>query len=242
MSRLVSAVAVLSYPNIFTPRPLNEKDLASGKSPKYQAAFVFLPSEDPAVIAQYKAMKQAAIDIARAKWATKLTGNISLRALDTEHGMANFLVSEDGDFRIRLPWRDDASVLRKKGYPEGSFFFNASTLHKPQVVTQIPYPVGHVRAGKPMPLEDESMMRAGALVVASLDPYAYEGSSNGVTFGLGNLQYIGAGDPDVIGASAGANASDEFSADASVVADLSDVGADEAPAAAGDDITDLLGG
>jgi len=231
MSRIITPPAYLSFPNIFVPRQPSEKDAAKGKKPKYQAALVFLASDDPAYNEEIKKMKMTAINVAKAKWGDKLAG-MELKALDGEHGLANFLVSDQ--IRVRLPWRDAPSVLAKKGYPEGALFFNASTLHKPQVVTQIAGP-----DGKPTVLSDESLLRAGCLVKASVDAYAYSGESNGVTFGLGNIQYIGAGDASVIGATAGVAAVDEFSADASAVADLGDV--DGVDSDVDDGLNDLLG-
>jgi len=219
MSRIVTQEAVLSYPNLIHPRAAEE-----GKTPKYGCSLVFLEGVD------VKPLKKAALDVATATWGDKLKG-ASIKVLETQHGPANFLVA-DG-IRIRLPWRDVPADVAGKGYPEGSTFVNTNTIRQPQIVTQIPDP----ETGKPTPLTDESKLRPGAIVKASLDPYSYDNSGNkGVTFGLGNMQWIRDGDASVIGAKGGPAAADEFAADADAVADLSDLGADTAD----DDLSDLL--
>lgn len=226
MSRILTPEAVLSYPAILSPRPLSAKEAAAGKTPKYGCALVFLKGADTAPL------KKAAIATAKQKWGDKLAG-AKLVTLETEYGPLNFLRSDE--ITIRLPWRDAAPDVAKKGYPEGSLFLNANTIRRPQVVTLIPD-----AEGKPSKLEDESKIVPGAIVRASLDPYAYGESGNyGVTFGLGNVQFIRDGDASVIGASSGPAAVDEFSADASAVADLGDLGAD---GGSDDDLGDLLGG
>lgn len=227
MSRLITPEAVLSYPNLTSPRPLSDDEVAAGKKPKYGCALVFLDGTD------IRALKKAAIEVAKAKWGDKLNG-ASIKVLDTQYGPANYLVSEQ--IRIRLPWRDAPEDVASKGYPEGSTFVNANTTRRPQIVTQVPD-----ANGNPSVLTDESKIRPGAIVRVSLDPYAYAAKgNNGVTFGLGNVQFIRDGDATIIGANAGPPATDEFDADASAVANLDDLGADEATGTA-DSLDDLIG-
>lgn len=228
MSRLITPEAVLSYPNLITPRAAEE-----GKPPKYSCSLVFLEGTD------VTALKKAALKVAQDRWGDKLKG-AKIKVLETQYGPANFLVAEG--IRIRLPWRDAPKDVANKGYPAGSTFVNANTQRKPQIVTLIPNPPGHPKEGQPSVLTDESKVSGpGAIVRASLDPYAYSNSgNNGVTFGLGNIQYIRDGDASLIGASSGPPATDEFDADADAVADLADLGADEATG--GDALDDLIGG
>lgn len=217
MSRIVTPEAILSYPNLVVPRAQQE-----GKQPKYSCTLVFPDGTD------VRALKKAALDVAKAKWGTKLEG-AKIKVLDTQYGPANFLVSPK--VRIRLPWRDAPEDVAKKGYPEGSTFVNVSSQRAPGIVTLIPDP----NTGKPMKLTDDSKLYPGAIVRASIDPYAYDTSGNlGVTFGLGNIQWVRDGER----LDGSVSAADEFDADASAVADLGDL--DEA-GDEDDGLADLIG-
>lgn len=234
MSRVLSPEAVISYPNVFVPRPQDPDDPDSPK--KYSAAFVFPAGTD------LKELKTAVIQEAKERWGSKLGKKASLKPLETSNGPALFLVSEDEKLKLRLPWREDGE---EKGYPEGSVFINARSQRKPQIVTIYP---SADDPSKPAKLEDESKLYAGAIVKVSLDVYAYDKNGNkGVTFGLGNIQLIRDGER-LDGSVAAEN---EFEADQNAVADLSDLTDDPdedpgedtpAPEAGGDDdISDLLG-
>lgn len=227
MSRLITPEGILSYPNLLRPRPLKQEEIEQGKKPKFETALVFLDGTDLTEI------KKAVIEVAKAKWGEKLKGG-KIKMLETQHGPFPFLVSES--LRVRLPWSDAPEQLAKKGYPEGATYFNVRSTRKPKIVTLIPGP-----NGKPSELTDESKIRAGAIVKVSVDPFAYTNSGNtGVTLGLGNVQFIRDGDPDVIGANVGPAAEDEFSADADAVADLSDITGDD-EVGGGDSLDDLIG-
>lgn len=228
MARIITPEAILSYPNLITPR-------ANENGPdKFGCALVFPAGTD------LTAVKQSVLQEAQEKWADKLQG-AEIQYFQTEHGQFPFLVA--GNLKIRLPWRDHPEDVAKKGYPEGSTFFNTKSTRAPGLVTIY----ADEETGKPMTLQDESKLRAGAIVKASVSPWAYDEHGTGVTLTLGNVQWIREGDPDVIGANTGAPATDEFEADPSATADLSDVGVEGegepagAAAGDGDDLGDLLG-
>lgn len=118
------------------------------------------------------------------------------------------------------PFRDDPDDVAQKGYPEGCTFINVRTTRKPGLVSIVPDP----ETGKPMPLTDPEKWYPGAVVRASIEAYGFDTEGNrGVTFGLGNLQWIRDGDR-LDGRSA---AQDEFEADPDAVADLSDLTDDD---------------
>jgi hypothetical protein len=219
MARLILRNAILSYPNLFTPRAASNEP---GAKAKYGAAFVFA---DPTELADFK---RAAIQVAQERWGDKLAG-AKLRALDTQHGAAIFLVSST--VRVRMPWNDSAEVVAAKGYPEGSAFVNARSDSKPGVVSIVPDP----NTGKPSQITDESRIYPGVIVNVSGDLYGYAKSgNNGVAFGLGNVQVVRDGDR----LDSRRNAADEFTADAGAVADLSDL---TGVGAGSDDLSDLIG-
>ena len=139
------------------------------------------------------ALKAAVKEVAEEKWGDKLPALLKAG-------------------KIRLPFRTDGE---EKGYPEGSTFINARTTRRPQIATTIPD-----ADGRPMLLTDESKIYPGAIVRASLTAFTYNVSGNqGVGFGLNNIQFIRDGERlDNF-----TSAQDEFTADPSAVADLSDL-------------------
>lgn len=225
MARVILRDAILSYPNLFTPRAASNDPDAKAK---YSAAFIF---PDPDALKEFK--KQA-IKTAQDRWGDKLKG-AKLTTLETQHGPAIFLVA--GATRLRMPWNDNPGTVASKGYPEGSVFINARSDSKPGIVSIVPGP-----DGKPAPVTDESKVYPGVIVNVSVDLYAYgKSGNNGVAAGLGNVQVVRDGDR----LDNRVNAKDEFDADADAVADLSDltgegdevaVGADDS-----DDLSDLIG-
>jgi hypothetical protein len=99
------------------------------------------------------------------------------------------------------------------------------------VVSIYPDPV----TGKPSQITDPDKVYPGVIVQATIEAYGYDRDGNrGVTFGLGNIQVRRDGDR----LDSAKAASDEFEADATAVADLSDL--EVAPEA--DDLSDLIGG
>lgn len=229
MARFILRDVILSYPTLFTPRL--PKDPKPGDEPKFSCTYIDTNPE------QVKAFKKAAIAVAQERWGSKLTG-AKLRTLETQHGPAVFLVS--GDLRVRMPWNDDPGAVASKGYPEGSTYINSRGVSKPGVVSIVPDP----NTGKPMQITDESRVYPGIIGNASGDLYAYgKSGNNGVSFGLGNVQIVRDGER----LDGRANAADEFDADASAVADLSDLTGEAVPAGVGvvsddgDDLSDLIG-
>lgn len=222
MARLITPEAIASYPCLVEPN----------ENKKYELTLIF---EDGFP----KELKQAALDTLKAKYAEQLAGAKPIQIEnDKGPGKLNFLKLSDGS-KIRLPWRDEEEDVAAKGYPEGSAFIGVRTspgAPQPQVVSTVPN-----EDGKPT-LIPASAIYPGCIVRASIDPYCYGKDGNqGVTFGLGNVQFIRDGER----LDSRTFAQDDFDADASMTADLDDLeGVDEAPAAVGaeeDDLSDLLG-
>ena len=222
MARLITGEVIASYPQLTTP---DEKG-------KYSLTLIFADGFP-------KDLKKVALDTIRTKYDGKLAG-AKIVVLDTAHGKANFLRTAD-DLTLRLPWRDDPELVAKKGYPEGSAFIACRTsagAPQPQVVSLVPD-----ESGKPTVI-DAGKIYAGSIVKVSIDPFCYDNESAGVTFGLGNVQFIRYGDR-LDGRTFGV---DDFDADESAVADLSDLTGEEdeelvgaTASDDGDDLSDLLG-
>jgi Enterobacter phage Enc34, ssDNA-binding protein len=105
MSALLTPYAVLSFPNLFTPKPRSE-----GGEPVYSAALLFDVTAQQSK--EYKAMQTACIDAAKAKWG------------------ANVKVDQ-----VAMPFRDAAEKADKyAGYEEGVMFINPWTKQKPGIV------------------------------------------------------------------------------------------------------------
>ena len=131
---------------------------------KYSAAFVFAPGVD------LGKLKTAAIEAGERKF-----------------GPSKFaeLLKAGG---LRMPFRKDAV---EKGYAEGSVFINARSDSKPQLVM----PYKDPDTGKPAPVTDPEIMYPGSRVRASLIAFGYDTMGNkGVSFALGNVQWLGDGD------------------------------------------------
>ena len=196
--------AIISYPKLWVP------DSFGGQEPKYSAALIFLEGTD------LTELKQAAIDVAVAKWGADAGAMLSAGTL-------------------RSPFRTDTEA---KGYPDGATFLNVRSKQRPGVVSQVP---DLQNGGKPTVITDEGAIVAGARVFAAISPFAYDNNGNkGVSFGLNHIQLIRPPTQDerLDGRVA---AEDTFSADVNAVADLSDLEDNVADAvAAGDQLTDLL--
>lgn len=229
MARLITPEAIASYPQLTQP---DEKG-------KYGISLVFEGGFP-------KSLKQAALTALTNKYEGKLKG-AKIVSLETPHGAANFLRTPGG-LTLRLPWRDDPDVVANKGYPEGSAFINPRTspgAPQPGVVSEVPD-----EDGKPMVI-DPAKVYAGCIVKASIDPYCYDTDGNaGVTFGLGNVQFIRDGER----LDGRTFAQDDFDVNEEAVADLSDLTdedmtddgepvavASDGSEAEEDDLSDLLG-
>ena len=158
-------------------------------------------------------MKRIAVACAKEKWGDKAEGMIRNK-------------------KLRMPFRTDGE---EKGYPEGSVFMNVRSKQRPGIVSRIPDPT----TGRPMPIADPDEIYPGVQVKASLGVFAYDVSGNkGVSFGLNNVQKWADGErlDHVV------KAADEFDADPTMVADLSDLEAPvkDAPVEDSDDLSDLI--
>lgn len=167
-TKLITPIALLSYPHLHQPQPSTD-----GKAPKYSACLIFTP--DTLADAKEKAfldlMQQAAIDAINAKWP----------------GKAQQLLAGEG---FRKGFRRDAEA---KGYPAGSIYINVRAQHQPGIV----YSHAEAGTNRPAKMPQERIkdeMYPGAKVRASVSAFAYDNNGNkGVSFGLNNLQKIGEG-------------------------------------------------
>jgi hypothetical protein len=112
MARIMTPDAILSYPNLFTPRAATE-----GGDPKYSCTLVFTAEQD------LRPLKAAALAVAK----------------ETFGAQAEALIKQK---KIKWPFRDDEGDVEGKGYPEGSTFLNVRSNKKPGVVSIYPGPDG----------------------------------------------------------------------------------------------------
>lgn len=223
MARIITPEAILSYPNLFTPRAANP-----GDDEKYSVSLVFPAGTD------LSALESAAATMLKEKFGKKADA-LLLKVIARRKGKTEEEILIAGG--IRWPFRQD---WESKGYPEGSTFLNVRSTRPPQVVSVIPD-----ENGNPSRVTDESRVYPGVIARASIDPFTYDVSGNkGVTFGLGNVQIIRDGDR----LDGNAHASAEFDADPGAIADLSDLdGVDQVEAEVEADepedvLSDLVGG
>lgn len=182
-----------------------------GDDPEFSAAFIFLKDTDT------KELRAAALAVAKDRW-----GADKLKALAASNEYFS-------------PFRTD---WEKKGYPEGSTYFNARSQRRPGVVSQIPD-----AKGKPTRITDEDQVVAGARVKVLVSVYAWDTKGNkGVSFGLSGVQLIRKPTEEER-LDGGVAAEDAFAVDLDAVADLSDLELDDTSAASddGDDLSDLMG-
>lgn len=143
-------------------------------------------------------LKKAAIETAIEKWGEK----------------AKDMIRKG---QLRMPFRDGG----EKDYPEGSTFINVRSDRQPGIVSLIPDP----KTGRPLPITDPDDVYAGAIVRASIAPFAYDTNGNrGVSFALNNIQKLADGER-IDGRT---RAEDEFDADPNAVASLEDLTDDSA--------------
>jgi hypothetical protein len=104
--------------------------------------------------------------------------------------------SKAGSMSLKLPFRDQGEKEGKAGYEKGAVFFRASSDMQPGVLG----PDGR-------PLNDQKKLYAGAWVLATVRPFAFDKMQKGVSLGLQNLALIA--DDEAFGG-VPANAADEF--------------------------------
>lgn len=162
---LITPKAILSYPWL-------AKAQETQNGPKFGAAFVFTPEtlKDPKEAALFAALQKAAFAAIEKKWPGR-----TKELLESESFKKGF--------------RRD----KKPGYPEGSVYVNARSDKQPLFVYSRPAP----GTNKPERVPADKVAEVfypGAIVRASFNAYGYEKNGNrGVTFGLGNLQFIADG-------------------------------------------------
>jgi hypothetical protein len=164
--KVVSALAVLSYPHLDVPQKADD-----GKQPKYSCALVFTPEllADPKEKALFDKMKLALVEAINAKWP----------------GKAEQLAKSEG---FRKGIRYDAEA---KGYPAGSIYVNVRSVNQPGVVYAFPSQDDPKKPAKMAQENIKKEMYPGVIVRASLAAFAYDNSGNkGVSFGLNNIQKI----------------------------------------------------
>lgn len=164
------------------------KAMKAGDKPKYAATLVFLEGTD------LSDMKVAAM-------------NALCEFFKIKPEEAAEMIAE-GD--LAWPFMDNARKIAKKGYPKGSTTVNVKTYDQPGIVTQYADPT----TGKPMPIQSESDVKYGSIVMCTVGINAYDKKGNkGVSFWLDNMQVRGYS--DILGGRA--KAEDEFEADAEKV-------------------------
>lgn len=161
--KLVTPVAILSFPTLYIPRAFNEN-----QEPKYSAMLGFTAETD------LKALKQAAGAVAKEKW-----GDVARQILKNNNPF------RDHDAEV------EAGQTKDKGFPPGTLFFNARSKNPPAVVARTAGPDGkpvvidESMAGTAGPYE----VYGGVMVKAYVSVYAYDTAGNkGIGFGLEGIQ------------------------------------------------------
>lgn len=168
--------AILSFPNLLVPRAMKNEDGSPAGREKYSASLVFLPGTpakfiNPGTPIDITELRKAATEAAKERFGSKL----------------NDLIKSG---RFKSPFRTDGAQW---GYPDGHVFIRATSLQKPGVVSRYRGPDGQAQE-----LTDEEiaeLLWSGAIVRATLRPFAYDTAGNkGVSFALNNLQLLGHGE------------------------------------------------
>ncbi len=202
--KVITPVAIISFPNVAEPQRQTEQQIKAGQKPKYSSALIFVEGTN---LAELRAAARAA---AVSKWGEQIklpNGKVITidQAFEPQYDL------------LHSPFRTDAL---KKGYPEGSTYTNVRSDRKPQCVYRHKDPV----TGKPAEVPADKIAEtfySGSRVKASLRAFPYDNSGNkGVSFALNNLQFWADGER----LDNRAAAADEFTADlAESPADLSDL-------------------
>lgn len=164
--RLITPVAILSYPHLKAP----QKSTNPGGKDKYSVSLVFtkesLSTPDGAKL--FQAMQDAARAAGVAKFGDQFEA--LLKAPTFHRG-------------FRRDWET-------KGYPQDSVFINARSEQRPGLVYSYATPGTNTPARVPDDKID-SVFYPGALVRASVTAFAFINSGNkGLGFAINNLQFI----------------------------------------------------
>lgn len=152
----ITPPVILSYPALFEPRTP-----PGATDPKYSCALVFPPDTPRTVLAEvWRRIDEAGRDKFGAKYdAMKAAG------------------------KIKLPIRTDAE---DRGYPSGSWYFNATSQSQPGIVG----PQAGVD-GKPLAITNPEELYPGCIVRASIGFFGFDkAGSKGVAAGLRNIQKL----------------------------------------------------
>ena len=170
-TKVITGVVRLSYEHVWEPAAVND----DGKM-KYSASLI-IPKTDAKTVNAIN----AAVDAALKKDAHKFGGKIPNKAA------------------LKLPLRDgDAEREDDEAY-RNSYFINANSDRKPEIVGQ-----------DLEPIEDQSEVYSGCYVRVSVNFYAFNRNGNkGVACGLGNIKKIRDGEP----LSSRTSAADDFATD-----------------------------
>jgi len=181
-TKLVTPEGMLTWAWLFKPR-----EGKKGRGPKYMTDIVFSPAalQTP----EWAAMKQAAAAAAAEKFGDRLQGLIT-----AEKFISPFWKNER---KI-----DAATGKLPKGYEPGGMYITIKSQQRPGFRVTAP-------GGGLVPLTDENDIYPGCIVRASVDVWAYDDESKGVSFGLWNILKVRDGDPLVEGRG---NPDDDFSA------------------------------
>jgi ssDNA-binding protein len=207
LSKVITPVAILSFPWLFEPQPAptDPKTQKSTGKAMYSAALIF----DEATMAKYPqfgtsldALRAAANFVLTEKFGDKLAGYLR---------NPNF----------KTGFRTDG---QEWGYPEGSVHINPRNERRPGLVYLWP----EAGTTKPAIVPEDAIKDAfypGALVRASVRAFAFDRAGNrGASFALNNIQLIDGTVPRLDGRKA---PQDEFEADATKApASLDDIGAE----------------
>jgi len=155
MAKVVIGKVRLSYVNVFQPRAVGDDDNA-----KYSVS-VIIPKEDKDTIKKVEAAIEEAKQEGLAKWGGKIPKNLKLPL-------------RDGD----MDREDDEAYTN-------SFFFNASSKMKPQVIDKYKQPI-----------VDEDELYSGCYAYVSINFYPYDfNGTKGVAAGLNNIMKVADGEP-----------------------------------------------
>ena len=164
--RYVTPEATLMWAWLFKPRPPK-----AGKAgdPTFMCDLVFGPEalETP----EFKAMMAAYQKAATEKFGDRLQALIQAEKFIKPFWKNERKVDENGKLR--------------DGYPPGGYYVTLKSKHRPGIVQAGPEGV--------VPIIDEEALYPGCRVRASVDCYAYDNESKGVSFGLYNVMKVGEG-------------------------------------------------
>lgn len=165
-TRVISPVAMLSYPRIAEPQEETDDDGKPTGKKKYSACLVFLPGTD------LLPLKRAIAAAAEAKLPGEGTKKLQSRAW-------------------KNPLRDD---IGDRGYPPGSVFINVRAGQQPGCVYPHAEP-GSDKPAKVPKEKLAEVFYPGCFVKASLNAFYFERKGNkGISFGLNNIQFVKDGD------------------------------------------------